>query len=413
MGVLERVDPEIFGLVRSELERQRSTLGMIASENFCSVAVLEANGSVFQNKYSEGYPGKRYYAGNEFVDKMEMLAIERAKKLFSAEHANVQPLSGAVANLAAYFAIMEPGDKFMGMNLAQGGHLTHGSPVNFSGKLYKPVAYSLDPETEVINYDAVREMAQKERPKMILCGYTVYPRTIDFKKFREICDEVGAVMMADIAHIAGLCAGGAHPNPFPYADVVTTTTHKTLRGPRGALIMCKQAFAEKVDKAVFPGLQGGPFDHANAAKAVCFHEALQPSFREYAAQIVRNARALADELVKLGYHLISGGTDNHLMLVDLRSQNITGKEAQLMLEEAGMVCNKNMIPNDPQKPFVTSGIRLGTPGLTTRGMRENEMSHVAGLIHRVLSTKDAEVRKKVRGEVRELVSRFPVYPELG
>jgi glycine hydroxymethyltransferase len=414
MGALSGVDPEVYGAIMNELERQKNGLEMIPSENFTSLAVLEAQGSVLTNKYSEGYPGKRYYAGNQFVDLTESLAIERAKKLFSAEHANVQPHAGAPANMAAYFAFLEIGDKMMGLNLSMGGHLTHGSPVNFSGKWYKVVAYNVDKETHLLDYDEIKKQAIAEKPKLIQCGYTAYPRLIDFKAFREICDEVGAYLMADIAHIAGLIVGEVHPSPIPYADVVTTTTHKTLRGPRGAIILCKKEYAEKIDKAVFPGLQGGPLDHAIAAKAVCFKEAMEPSFKEYAKQIVKNAKTLALELMALGCTLVSGGTDNHLMLIDLQNKNMTGKEAQNLLEEANITVNKNTIPYDPQKPFIASGIRLGTPALTTRGMKEEEMKIIAKMIVKVLDNKnDPSVRGKVRQEVRELCSRFPLYPELG
>jgi glycine hydroxymethyltransferase len=414
MGVLGKVDPEVYGAIMNELERQKNGLEMIPSENFTSLAVLEAQGSVLTNKYSEGYPGKRYYAGNQFVDLTESLAIERAKKLFGAEHANVQPHAGAPANMAAYFAFLEIGDKMMGLNLSMGGHLTHGSPVNFSGKWYKVVAYNVDKETHLLDYDEIKKQAIAEKPKLIQCGYTAYPRLIDFKAFREICDEAGAYLMADIAHIAGLIVGEVHPSPVPYADVITTTTHKTLRGPRGAIILCKKEYAEKIDKAVFPGLQGGPLDHAIAAKAVCFKEAMEPSFKEYAKQIVKNAKTLALELMALGCTLVSGGTDNHLMLIDLQNKNMTGKEAQNLLEEADITVNKNTIPYDPQKPFIASGIRLGTPALTTRGMKEEEMKIIAKMIVKVLDNKnDPSVRSKVRQEVRELCSRFPLYPELG
>ena len=414
MGMLSKIDPEVHRAIMNELYRQKNGLEMIPSENFTSLAVLEAQGSVLTNKYSEGYPGKRYYGGNQFIDLTESLAIERAKKLFGAEHANVQPHAGAQANMAAYFAFMEIGDKMMGLNLSMGGHLTHGSPVNFSGKWYKVVAYNVDKETHLLDYDEIKKQAIAEKPKLIQCGYTAYPRLIDFKAFREICDEAGAYLMADIAHIAGLIVGGVHPSPFPYADVITTTTHKTLRGPRGAIILCKKEYAEKIDKAVFPGLQGGPLDHAIAAKAVCFKEAMEPSFQEYAKQIVKNAKTLALELMALGCTLVSGGTDNHLMLIDLRNKNMTGKEAQSLLEEVDITVNKNTIPYDPQKPFITSGIRLGTPALTTRGMKDGEMKIIAKMIVKVLDNKnDASIKNKIRQEVRELCSRFPLYPELG
>jgi len=413
MSVLKETDPEVYEAITNELGRQRYSLELIPSENFVSPAVLEAQGSVLTNKYSEGYPGKRYYGGNQFIDVTETLAIERAKKLFGAEHANVQPHAGAQANMAAYFAFLEIGDKMMGLNLSMGGHLTHGSPVNFSGKWYKVIAYNVNKETQLLDYDEIKKQAIAEKPKLIQCGYTAYPRLIDFKAFREICDESGAYLMADIAHIAGLIAGGVHPSPIPYADVVTTTTHKTLRGPRGAIIMCKKQYAEKVDKAVFPGLQGGPLDHVIAAKAVCFKEAMQPSFKEYAKQIVKNAKALADELMAQGFKLVSGGTDNHLILMDLTSK-MTGKEAQELLDKVGITTNKNTIPYDTQKPFITSGLRLGTPPLTTRGMKEGEMKDIGGMIARVLDNKgDAAMMEKVKAQVKEICDRFPLYKSIG
>ena len=414
MSVLKDTDPEVYEAIKNELGRQRYSLELIPSENFTSLAVLEAQGSVLTNKYSEGYPGKRYYGGNQFIDVTETLAIERAKKLFGAEHANVQPHAGAQANMAAYFAFLELGDRMMGLNLSMGGHLTHGSPVNFSGKWYKVIAYNVDKETQLLDYDAIKKQAVAEKPKLIQCGYTAYPRLIDFKAFREICDESGAYLMADIAHIAGLIVGGVHPDPIPYADVVTTTTHKTLRGPRGAIILCKKEYAEKIDKAVFPGLQGGPLDHAIAAKAVCFKEAMEPSFKEYAKQIVKNAKALAAELMALGCALVSGGTDNHLMLIDLRNKNMTGKEAQELLDRVGITTNKNTIPYDPQKPFITSGIRLGTPAMTTRGMKEGEMEEIGGMIAKVLDNKgDAATLEKVKVQVKEICDKFPLYKSMG
>ncbi|NYZ75841.1 serine hydroxymethyltransferase [Candidatus Micrarchaeota archaeon] len=414
MSGLKETDPEVYEAIGKELNRQRYGLELIPSENFVSQAVLEAQGSVLTNKYSEGYPGKRYYGGNQFIDITETLAIERAKKLFGAEHANVQPHAGAQANMAAYFAFLEIGDKMMGLSLSMGGHLTHGSPVNFSGKWYKVIAYNVDRETQLLNYDEIKKQAIAEKPKLIQCGYTAYPRLIDFKAFREICDESGAYLMADIAHIAGLIVGGVHPSPVPYADVITTTTHKTLRGPRGAIILCKKQYAEKVDKAVFPGLQGGPLEHVIAAKAVCFKEAMQPSFKEYAKQIVKNAKALADELMAQGFKLVSGGTDNHLILMDLTNKGITGKEAQEVLDSVGITANKNTIPYDTQKPFITSGLRLGTPALTTRGMRESEMKEVGEMIAKVLGNKgDAAMLEKVRVEVRALSERFPLYKSRG
>jgi len=414
MSVLKDTDPEVYEAIKNELGRQRYSLELIPSENFTSLAVLEAQGSVLTNKYSEGYPGKRYYGGNQFIDVTETLAIERAKKLFGAEHANVQPHAGAQANMAAYFAFLEIGDRMMGLNLSMGGHLTHGSPVNFSGKWYKVIAYNVDKETQLLDYDAIKKQAVAEKPKLIQCGYTAYPRLIDFKAFREICDESGAYLMADIAHIAGLIVGGVHPDPIPYADVVTTTTHKTLRGPRGAIILCKKEYAEKIDKAVFPGLQGGPLDHAIAAKAVCFKEAMEPSFKEYAKQIVKNAKALAAELMALDCTLVSGGTDNHLMLIDLRNKNMTGKEAQELLDRVGITTNKNTIPYDPQKPFITSGVRLGTPAMTTRGMKEGEMKEIGGMIAKVLDSKgDAATLEKVKVQVKEICDKFPLYNSMG
>jgi len=413
LAALSRSDPEVYEIIRNEIGRQRGTLEMIASENFTSLAVMEAQGCVMTNKYSEGYPAKRYYGGNQFIDLTENLARERAKKLFNAEHANVQPHAGSQANMEAYFATLKLGDKILSLFLPEGGHLSHGSPVNFSGQWYKIVHYHLNPETGTLDYDAIRKVALAEKPQMVLCGYSAYPRTVDFKAFKEIADEVGAVMLADIAHIAGLCAGGAHPQPFPYADVVTTTTHKTLRGPRGAMILCKEKYAQAIDKAVFPGMQGGPLEHAIAAKAVCFGEALKPEYKTYVHQIVKNAKALADELMAKGFNLVSGGTDNHLMLVDLRNKGCTGKEAQTWLEEAGITANKNMVPNETQSPFVTSGIRLGTPALTTRGMKESEMKEIAGMIDTVIMSKgDAAVAAKAKGEVGALCSRFQLYPEL-
>ena len=414
MSGLRETDPEVYEAIRNELGRQRYGLELIPSENFASPAVLEAQGSVLTNKYSEGYPHKRYYGGNQFIDVTETLAIERAKKLFGAEHANVQPHAGSQANMAAYFAFMEIGDKMMGLSLTHGGHLSQGSPVNFSGKWYKIIPYYLNKETQVLDYDAIKKIAMQEKPKLVQCGYTAYPRIIDFKAFREIADACGAYFMVDMAHIAGLIAGGAHPSPVPYADVVTSTTHKTLRGPRGAIVLCKEKYALNIDKAVFPGLQGGPLDHVIAAKAVCFKEAMQPSFKEYAKQIVKNAKALAEELMARGFKLVSGGTDNHLLLVDLTTKGMTGKEAQELLDSVGITVNKNTIPYDTQKPFVTSGIRLGTPPLTTRGMKESEMKEVGGMIANVLDSKgDAAVLTKVKTQVKELCDRFPLYKSLG
>jgi glycine hydroxymethyltransferase len=409
---LRRTDPEIAEAIIRDVERQRYHVNLIASENYASRAVLEALGSVLTNKYAEGYPGKRYYGGCEFVDVAERLAIDRVKALFGAEHANVQPHAGAQANMAAYFAFLRPGDTILAMNLAHGGHLTHGSPVNFSGQLYRIVPYGVDPKTEQIDYDAIARLAREHRPRLIVSGATAYPRTFDFPRLREICDEVGAIMMVDMAHFAGLVAGKVHPDPVPYADVITSTTHKTLRGPRGGLILCRAQYAQQVDKAVFPGTQGGPLMHCIAAKAVCFKEAMTPQFRAYAASIVENARTLAEELVRRGYRVISGGTDNHLLLVDVRSKGLTGRKAEKALGDAHIIVNKNMIPFDPEKPTVTSGIRIGTPAMTTRGMGPQEMRRIAEWIDVVLGSPDDEsVAARVRAEVRELCTAFPIYPE--
>ncbi len=411
--MLRQTDPQIYGLIKKEEEYQKSTLRLIASENYASKAVMEATGSVLTNKYAEGYPGKRYYAGNKYVDEIESIAIERAKKLFGAAHANVQPHSGASANIAAFFAFLSPGDKFMGLELPQGGHLTHGSPVNFSGKWFKAAAYGVDRETEALDYDAIRKRALEEKPKLIICGYTAYPLIIDFREFRSICDEAGAIMMADISHFAGLVAGGVYNSPVPYADVITSTTHKTLRGPRGAMIMGKnEEIGAKIDKAVFPGMQGGPLEHVIAAKAVCYHEAMQPAFKEYAAQIVKNAKALAEELQAHGIRLVAGRTETHLVLVDITNKGITGKDAQLALEEAGIICNRNTIPFDARGPFVTSGLRFGTPALTTRGMKEQEMKDIAGMIAKVIDKpNDNELKLRIRGQAEELCRNFPIYAD--
>jgi glycine hydroxymethyltransferase len=411
-SALERTDPEIAAIIRRELERQNTTVQLIASENFTSRAVLEAQGSVLTNKYSEGYPAKRYYGGNFVVDEAEELARTRACALFGAEHANVQPHSGANANQAAYMALLEPGDKVMGMRLDQGGHLTHGSPVNFSGRLYDFVAYGVDDGTEVLDYDAIRDLAVRERPRMIIAGATAYPRVIDFAAFRAIADEVGALLLVDAAHIAGLVAGGAHPSPVADADVVTFTTHKTLRGPRAGAILCRSQYAAAVDKAVFPGLQGGPLMHVIAAKAVAFHEASAPGFSQYAADVVANAKALATALADEGFRIVSGGTDNHLMLVDLRPFGVTGKVAQEALDRAGITCNKNAIPNDPEKPFVTSGLRLGTAACTTAGMGPEQMAEIAALIGRVLrAVGDDAVASDVHEQAARLCAKFTPYPE--
>lgn len=403
-------DPEIATIIQQETARQEHSLEFIASENFVSEAVLEAQGSVLTNKYAEGYPGKRYYGGCEMVDKAEQLAIDRAKELFGAEHVNVQAHSGSQANMAVYFSVCQPGDKVLGMNLAHGGHLTHGSPVNFSGKLFNIVPYGVKPENGRIDYDEVERLAQEHKPKLIVVGASAYPRIIDFPAFRRIADQVGAVVLVDMAHIAGLVAGGQHPNPVPYAEFVTTTTHKTLRGPRGGMILCTEAWGKKLNSNIFPGIQGGPLMHAIAAKAVAFKEALSPEFKEYSAQIVKNAATLAAELVKRGYKLVSGGTDNHLMLMDFTTTDIAGKVAEETLEKAGLTVNKNAVPFDTRSPFVTSGIRLGTPATTTRGLKEAEMIQVAGWIDRALKAIDDEAAlAAIRAEVKELCLRFPLY----
>jgi glycine hydroxymethyltransferase len=407
---LQEVDPEVYALIQKETARQEENLELIASENITSRAVREAVGSVMTDKYAEGYPGKRYYGGCEYYDEVERLAIERAKQLFGAEHANVQPHSGANANMAVYFAVLQPGDTYMALDLAQGGHLTHGSPVNFSGILYKVVHYGVRRDTETIDYDQLRELARAHRPKLIVGGATVYPREIDWAALRAIADEVGAYLMADIAHPAGLIAAGEYPSPIPYADFVTTTTHKTLRGPRGGMILCRAEHAALIDKTVFPGLQGGPLMHQIAGKAVCFHEALQPEFKLYQQQVKANARALAEALQAEGFRLVAGGTDSHLMLIDLTSLGMTGKLAQQVLDSVNITTNKNMIPYDTQKPFVTSGIRVGTPAVTTRGMREPQMAIIANLIARALRHYESELElERVRREVRELTAQFPVH----
>ncbi len=409
MTDLRTYDPEVYAAIQQESERQLGNIELIASENFVPKAVLEAAGSVLTNKYAEGYPGKRYYGGCQYVDIVENIARERLKAAFGAEHANVQPHSGANANLAVYFAFLQPGDTVLGMNLAQGGHLTHGSPVNFSGRTYNFVPYGLDPETERVNMDHVAELARQHKPKLIVAGYSAYPRVLDFKRFREIADEVGAILMVDMAHFAGLSATGYYPNPVEHAHVVTTTTHKTLRGPRGGAILCKAEFAKEIDKAVFPGMQGGPLMHIIAAKAVAFRQLSDPAYKEYCGQVVRNARALAKALVDRGFRLVTGGTDNHLMLVDLRPKQITGRKAEHLLDQVGITVNKNAIPNDPEKPFVTSGIRIGTPAVTTRGMKEAEMEQIADLIDRTLSARDDEAKlAAIKAEVAELTKRFPL-----
>ena len=404
---VRNTDPEIARAMDLELARQQNNIELIASENFVSEAVMQAMGSHLTNKYAEGYPGRRYYGGCQYVDLAEELAIERAKALFGAEYANVQPHSGAQANMAVFFALLEVGDTIIGMNLAHGGHLTHGSPVNFSGRHYHIVPYHVD-ETGYIDYELCRQIALEHRPKLILAGASAYARTIDFAKFRQIADEVGAILMVDMAHIAGLVAAGLHPSPFPLADVVTTTTHKTLRGPRGGLILCKEKYGKAIDKALFPGIQGGPLMHIIAAKAVCFLEAMQPEFTEYQKQIIKNAKALADGLKNRGINMVSGGTDNHLILVDLRSFNQTGKEVEKHLDEVNITCNKNAIPFDPQSPFITSGIRLGTPAATTRGLKEADMDQIAEIIRLVLT--DFEGNKaKAKQMTAEITAKYPLY----
>lgn len=407
---LEKADPEITAAIKREINRQETKIEMIASENFVNYEIMEAAGSALTNKYAEGYPGKRYYGGCEFVDEVETMAIERAKKIFGADHANVQPHCGANANTAVYQAVLEPGDTVMGMDLSNGGHLSHGSPVNISGKLYNFVSYGLDPETEMIDFDNVRELALKHKPKLIVAGASAYPRTIYADKFREIADEVGAILMVDMAHIAGLVAAGLHPNPMEYADIVTSTTHKTLRGPRGGLILCKEKYAKAIDKAIFPGTQGGPLMHIIAAKAVCFKEAMEPEFKEYQKQVIANAQALARALEDKGFDLVSGGTDNHLVLVKLVNKNITGKLAENLLDEANITTNKNAIPNDPQSPFVTSGLRLGTPAMTTRGFKEDDMAKTVEAIALVIDNpEDKAAMAEARAIVKELTDKYPLH----
>lgn len=414
MSFLDSVDPEIASAIKDELERQRNNLILIASENFASMAVLEAQGSVMTNKYAEGYPGRRYYRGTAHVDQAEELARDRCKALFGAEHVNVQPHSGTQANMAAYFSVLDHGDTLMGMNLNHGGHLSHGSPINFSGKMYNIVSYGVKQDTEQLDYGDMLDIAKKHKPKLIVVGASAYPRTIDFKAVREVADEVDALVMADIAHIAGLVAAGAHPSPVPYSDIVTTTTHKTLRGPRGAIIMCREELAAAVDRNVFPGTQGGPFMHAIAARAVAFKEAATQEFKDYQFQVIKNAKTIAERLVELKFELVSGGTDNHLMLIKLIKEGLTGKEADVTLERAGITLNKNMIPFDPQTPFVTSGIRIGTPAMTTRGMKEAEMIEIADMVAEVLrDINNEDTIASVRTRVKDLCNRFPLYPELG
>ncbi|WP_127058273.1 serine hydroxymethyltransferase [Veillonella ratti] len=413
MSILKSQDPELKNMIDLELGRQRNKLEMIASENFVSEAVMEAQGSVLTNKYAEGYSGKRYYGGCEYVDMVETLAIERAKKLFGAEHVNVQPHSGSQANFGVYFALLKPGDTIMGMNLSHGGHLTHGSPVNVSGTYFNVIPYGVDAETQEIDYDEMRKIAEENKPKLIIGGGSAYSRIIDFKKMADIAHEVGAIFMVDMAHFAGLVAAGLHPNPVEYADVVTTTTHKTLRGPRGGMILCKEQYAKAIDKAIFPGIQGGPLMHVIAAKAVAFGEALKPEFKEYAQQVVTNAKVLAAALQKEGFKIVSGGTDTHVMLVDVRSCGLTGKVAEFLLDEVGITCNKNTIPFDPESPFVTSGIRLGTPALTTRGLKEADMEEIASIIALVLkNSEDKAKHEEAAKRVAALCEKYPMYPNL-
>jgi len=405
--IIRRTDPEIANVIEKEIERQRNKIELIASENFVSNAVMEAMGSQLTNKYAEGYPGKRYYGGCEYVDIAENLARERLKKIFGAEHANVQPHSGAQANMAAYFALIKPGDTVLGMDLSHGGHLTHGSKVNFSGQLYNFVSYGVKEETGRIDYDEVERLAKEHKPKLIVAGASAYPRIIDFKRFKEIADSVNAYFMVDMAHIAGLVAAGLHPNPVPYADVVTTTTHKTLRGPRGGAILCKEEHSKAIDKAIFPGIQGGPLMHIIAAKAVCFKEALSDNFKEYQKRVIENAAALAEALNKRGINLVSGGTDNHLLLLDLRNTGITGKELEIRLDDVNITCNKNAIPFDPLGPNVTSGIRLGTPAVTTRGMNKEDMEEIADIIVNIIKNEDYKQKAILR--VEKLLKKYPLY----
>lgn len=404
---LAKYDPEVMNIIETELNRQKKHIELIASENFVTPQVMEAAGSYLTNKYAEGYPAKRYYGGCEVVDVVENLAIDRLKEIFGADHANVQPHSGSNANLGVYFAVLKPGDKVLGMNLSQGGHLTHGSPVNISGTYFNFIAYGVNKETEVIDYEEVREIALREKPKMIVAGASAYPRQIDFKKFREIADEVGAYLMVDMAHIAGLVAAGLHPNPVPYADFVTTTTHKTLRGPRGGAILCKEEYAKAIDKAIFPGIQGGPLMHIIAAKAVAFGEALQDDFKGYQQQTINNAKALAEGLIKNGFRLVSGGTDNHLILIDVRTKGLTGKKAEALLDEIGIATNKNTIPFDPESPFITSGIRIGTPAMTTRGMKEEDMLEIAEIM--TLALDETKDRDEIKARVERLCDKYKLY----
>jgi glycine hydroxymethyltransferase len=408
MENLKNSDLTVYEIIEEENRRQEDHIELIASENFVSKAVMEANGSILTNKYAEGYPGKRYYGGCEVVDKVENLARDRMKELFGAEHANVQPHSGSQANMAVYFSVLKPGDTVLGMNLSHGGHLTHGSPVNFSGQLYNFVSYGVDLETETIDYENVRALAKEHNPKMIVVGASAYPRAIDFAMFREICDEIGAYMFVDMAHIAGLVATGHHASPVPYADFVTTTTHKTLRGPRGGAILCKEKYAKQIDKAIFPGMQGGPLMQTIAAKAVCFGEALRPEFKVYIDQVVKNAKVLGEELLKYGFKLVSGGTDNHLLLIELTNKNITGKEAEKLLDLVGITVNKNTVPNETLSPFITSGIRIGTPAVTTRGFKEAEMKIIAQLMNETIENREGNL-EAIREKVVQLCSKYPLY----
>lgn len=407
---VKRDDKEIYDLINKELKRQQDGIELIASENIVSKAVMEAMGSYLTNKYAEGYPGKRYYGGCHVVDEIEQIAIDRAKELFGAEHANVQAHSGSQANMAVYFSVLEPGDTVLGMDLSHGGHLTHGSPVNFSGRLFNFVSYGVDKETEMIDYDNVRKIALENKPKLIVAGASAYSRIIDFPKLREIADEVGALLMVDMAHIAGLVAAGVHPSPVPYADFVTSTTHKTLRGPRGGLILCKEKYAKLIDKNIFPGMQGGPLMHIIAAKAVCFKEALEPSFKEYGAQVVKNCKRLAEELVKRDFKIVSGGTDNHVFLVDLHNKEVTGKETENLLDRVGITLNKNTVPNETRSPFVTSGVRIGTAAVTTRGFKEEDMVVIAEIIDEAIKNRENdEALEKLKAKVKALCDKYPLY----
>ena len=413
MRHLQQIDPDVFQAIQGELARQQNNLELIASENIVSEAVLEAQGSVMTNKYAEGYPGARWYGGCEYADIVESLAIERAKKLFGAEHVNVQPHSGSQANMAVYLAALSYGDTILAMDLACGGHLTHGMKINFSGMSYKVVSYKVNPKTEMLDYDEIEALAKEHKPKLILAGASAYSRIIDFKKFREICDKAGAIFFVDMAHIAGLVAAGLHPNPVPYAEFVTTTTHKTLRGPRAGMILCKKDFAKKIDSRIFPGIQGGPLMHVIAGKAVALKEALTDGFKEYQKQIVQNAQSFAAQMARLGYRIVTGGTDNHLFMVDLRPKNVTGKETAGILDKVRITVNKNLIPFDPQPPLITSGVRIGTPAVTTRGMKEKEMQKIAQFIDRAILNRDKEIElNKIREEVEELTKAFPIYGDL-